>query len=156
MEAGAPGITTALIYPPAFFAKTDELIELCKVAAKYKGKYTAHIRSEANQLNEAVQETIRISREAGIPAEIYHLKAAGEPNWPKMDQVIKMIEDARRQGLKVTADMYTYPAGAVANLCNRRIHRLAARWNSASAYCLELPVHVDRSGSACGNSKGMI
>jgi N-acyl-D-amino-acid deacylase len=111
MEAGALGITTALIYPPAFFAKTDELIELCKVAAKYQGKYTTHMRSEGNQLIEAVQETIRISREAGLPAEIYHLKASGEANWPKMDQVIKMIEDARRQGLKITANMYTYPAG---------------------------------------------
>ncbi|HKS43470.1 MAG TPA: amidohydrolase family protein, partial [Blastocatellia bacterium] len=75
MEAGALGITTALIYPPAFYAKTEELIEMCKVAAKYKGKYTAHIRSEGNQLIEAVNETIRISREAGLPAEIYHLKA---------------------------------------------------------------------------------
>jgi len=111
MEAGALGITTALIYPPAFFAKTDELIELCRVAAKYQGKYTTHMRSEGNQLIEAVQETIRISREAGLPAEIYHLKASGEANWPKMDQVIKMIEDARRQGLKITANMYTYPAG---------------------------------------------
>ena len=111
MENGALGITTALIYPPAFFAKTDELIELCKVAARYKGKYTAHIRSEGAQLIEAVQETIRISREAGLPAEIYHLKASGEPNWSKMDQVIKLIEDARRAGVKITADMYTYPAG---------------------------------------------
>ncbi len=111
MEAGALGITTALIYPPAFFAKTDELIELCKVAAKYQGKYTVHMRSEGNQLIEGVQETIRISREAGLPAEIYHLKASGEANWPKMDQVIRMIEAARRQGLKITANMYTYPAG---------------------------------------------
>lgn len=111
MEAGALGITTALIYPPAYFAKTDELIELCKVAAKYKGKYTAHMRSEGAQLIEAVEETIRISREAGLPAEIYHLKASGEANWPKMDQVFKLIENARRQGVKITADMYTYPAG---------------------------------------------
>ncbi len=111
MEAGALGITTALIYPPAFFAKTDELIALCKVAAKYKGKYTTHMRSEGAQLIEAVQETIRISREAGLPAEIYHLKASGESNWSKMDQVIKMVEDARKQGVKITADMYTYPAG---------------------------------------------
>src|SRR5256714_4028136 len=111
MEAGALGITTALIYPPAFFARTDELIELCKVAAKYQGKYTVHMRSEGNKLIEGVQETIRISREAGLPAEIYHLKAAGVSNWPKMDQVIKMIEDARRQGLKISANMYTYPAG---------------------------------------------
>src|SRR5881296_2079544 len=111
MEAGALGITTALIYPPAFFAKTEELIELCKVAAKYQGKYTTHMRSEGNQLIEGVQETIRISREAGLPAEIYHLNASGAANWPKMDQVIKMIEGARRQGLKITANMYTYPAG---------------------------------------------
>ena len=111
MEAGALGITTALIYPPAFFAKTEELIELCKVAAKYQGKYTVHMRSEGNQLIEAVEETLRISREAGLPAEIYHLKASGEANWPKMDQVIRMIDDARRKGVKITADMYTYPAG---------------------------------------------
>lgn len=111
MEAGALGITTALIYPPAFFAKTEELIELCKVAAKYKGKYSAHMRSEGNQLIEAIQETIRISREAGLPAEIYHLKAAGQSNWPKMEQAIAMIEDARRKGVKITADMYTYLAG---------------------------------------------
>src|SRR5688572_29877670 len=111
MEAGALGITTALIYPPAFFAKTEELIELCKVAAKYKGKYTTHMRSEGNQLIEAVKETIRISREAGLPAEIYHLKASGAANWPKMDQVFKMIQNARRSGLKITANMYTYTAG---------------------------------------------
>jgi N-acyl-D-amino-acid deacylase len=112
MEAGALGITTALIYPPAFFAKTDELIELCKVAARYKGKYTAHIRSEGNQLIEALQETIRISREAGIPAEVYHFKASGQASWGKMDQAIAMIEEARSKGLKITADMYTYLAGA--------------------------------------------
>src|SRR5438552_641602 len=111
MEAGALGTGTSLIYPPAFFAKTDELIELCKVAAKYQGKYTVHMRSEGNQLVEGVQETIRISREAGLPVEIYHLKAAGVSNWPKMDQVIKMIEDARRHGVKISANMYTYPAG---------------------------------------------
>jgi len=112
MEAGALGVTTALIYPPATFARTTELIELSKVAAKYKGMYIAHIRSEANQLTEAVEETIRISREAGLPAEIYHLKASGQENWPKLDRVIAMIEEARRQGLKITVDMYTYTAGA--------------------------------------------
>jgi N-acyl-D-amino-acid deacylase len=112
MEAGALGVTTALIYPPNYFAKTEELIELCKVASKYRGKYIAHIRSEANQLMEAVEETIRISREAKLPAEIYHLKASGVENWPKMDAVIKRINQARRQGLKITADMYTYTAGA--------------------------------------------
>jgi len=112
MEAGALGVTTALIYPPAFYAKTEELIELCKVAAKYKGKYIAHIRSEGNQLIEAVEETLRISREAGLPAEIYHLKASGESNWGKMNKVIAMIDEARRKGVKITADMYTYTAGS--------------------------------------------
>jgi N-acyl-D-amino-acid deacylase len=108
MEAGALGVTTALIYPPAFYAKTEELIALCKVAAKYKGKYIAHIRSEGNQLIEAVEETLRISREAGLPAEIYHLKTSGESNWNKMDKVIAMINQARRKGMKITADMYMY------------------------------------------------
>ena len=112
MEAGALGVTTALIYPPATFAKTDELIEMCKVAAKYNGKYIAHIRSEADQLTEAVQETIRIGREAGVPVEIYHLKASGQENWPKLDSVLAMFNDARNKGVKITADMYTYTAGA--------------------------------------------
>jgi len=112
MEAGALGIGSSLIYAPAFYASTEELIELCKVAAKYKGKYISHMRSEGNRLIEAVEELIRISREAGLPAEIYHLKAAGQSNWAKMDKVIAMVEKARREGLKITADMYTYPAGA--------------------------------------------
>src|SRR6185503_14835874 len=112
MEAGALGIGSSLIYAPAFYAKTDELIEMCKVASRYKGKYISHMRSEGNKLIEAVEELIRIAREAKIPAEIYHLKAAGKDNWPKMDQVIKMVEAARKSGLKITADMYTYPAGA--------------------------------------------
>jgi N-acyl-D-aspartate/D-glutamate deacylase len=112
MEEGALGIGTSLIYPPAFYAKTEELIELSKVAAKYKGKYISHMRSEGNKLIEAVEELIRISREANIPAEIYHLKAAGKENWPKMDRVLRMVNAARRQGLKITADMYTYPAGS--------------------------------------------
>jgi len=112
MEAGALGIGSSLIYAPDNFASTDELIELCKVAAQYNGKYISHIRSEGNRLIEAVEEVIRISREAGIPAEIYHLKAAGEANWPKMDRVIALIEQARADGLKITADMYTYTAGS--------------------------------------------
>jgi len=112
MEAGALGIGSSLIYAPAFYASTDELIELCKVAAQYRGKYISHIRSEGNRLIEAVDELIRISREAHIPAEIYHLKAAGQANWPKMDQVIARVEAARREGMKITADMYTYTAGA--------------------------------------------
>ena len=111
MEHGALGIGSSLIYAPAFYAKTDELIELCKVAAQYKGKYISHMRSEGNQLVEGVKELLRISREAHIPAEIYHLKAAGRENWPKMDRVLRMVTEARREGLKITADMYTYPAG---------------------------------------------
>ncbi len=112
MEAGALGIGSSLIYAPAFYASTEELIELCKVAARYKGKYISHMRSEGSRLLEAIDELIRISREAGIPAEIYHLKAAGETNHAKMDRAIAKVEQARRQGLKITADMYTYPAGA--------------------------------------------
>jgi len=112
MEAGALGIGSSLIYAPAFYASTEELIELCKVAAQYRGKYISHIRSEGNRLIEAVDELIRISREASIPAEIYHLKAAGQTNWPKMDRVIAKVEAARKEGLKITADMYTYTAGA--------------------------------------------
>ncbi len=110
MEAGALGIGSSLIYPPAFYAKTAELIELCTVAAKYQGKYISHMRSEGNQLLEAVDELLRISKEADIPAEIYHLKSAGQPNWGKEDALLTKIEDARKSGLKITADMYTYTA----------------------------------------------
>jgi N-acyl-D-amino-acid deacylase len=110
MEAGALGIGTSLIYPPAFYAKTEELIELCKVAAKYQGKYISHMRSEGNQLFEGLDEVIRISREAGIPAEVYHIKAAGEKNWPKEDELLGRIEAAQKEGLKIRANMYTYTA----------------------------------------------
>jgi N-acyl-D-amino-acid deacylase len=110
MEAGALGIGTSLIYPPAFYAKTDELIELCKVAAKYQGKYISHMRSEGNQLMEALDELIRISREANIPAEVYHIKAAGQKNWGKIDNLLSRIEAAQQEGLKVRANMYTYTA----------------------------------------------
>src|SRR5437879_1080415 len=110
MEAGALGIGTSLIYPPAFYAKTEELIELCKVAAKYKGNYISHMRSEGNQLLEAFDELLRISREAGIPAEVYHIKAAGEKNWGKIDNLLSQIEAAQKEGLNVRANMYTYTA----------------------------------------------
>src|SRR6476469_4057088 len=110
MEAGALGIGTSLIYPPAFYAKTEELIELCKIAAKYQGKYISHMRSEGNQLLEAIDELLRISKEAGIPAELYHIKAAGEKNWPKEDQLLARIEAAQKEGLKIGANMYTYTA----------------------------------------------
>jgi N-acyl-D-amino-acid deacylase len=111
MEAGALGIGSALIYPPAFYAKTEELIELCKVAAKYQGKYISHMRSEGNQLFEAFDELLRISREAHIPAELYHIKALGQKNWGKMDTLLTRIEAARKEGLPIRANMYTYIAG---------------------------------------------
>jgi len=112
MEAGALGIGSSLIYAPGTYAKTEELVELCKAAAPYRGKYISHVRSEGDRLLEAIDELVRIGREAGVPAEIYHLKAAGESNWGKEDQAIARIEKARSEGLKVTADMYTYTAGA--------------------------------------------
>ncbi|MDB5279847.1 MAG: aminoacylase [Ferruginibacter sp.] len=112
MEEGALGVTNALIYPPDFFAKTDELIALSKEAAKYGGTYSSHMRSEGNRLVEAVNEIITIGKEANIPVHIYHLKAAGKNNWNKMDSVIKMVNDARANGLQISADMYTYLAGA--------------------------------------------
>jgi N-acyl-D-amino-acid deacylase len=110
MEAGALGIGTSLIYPPAFYAKTEELIALCKVAAKYQGKYISHMRSEGNRLLEAFDELVRISREAGIPAEVYHIKAAGQQNWNKIDNFLTRIEAAQKEGLNIRANMYTYTA----------------------------------------------
>jgi N-acyl-D-amino-acid deacylase len=112
MEDGALGLTTALIYAPATYAETEELIELAKVAGQYGGIYTAHMRSESNQLIESIDETLRIGREAKLPVKIHHLKAAGRPNWQKMDIAIDKIEALRREGIPVTADMYTYVAGA--------------------------------------------
>ncbi|MCA6380205.1 MAG: D-aminoacylase [Cytophagales bacterium] len=112
MDEGAMGVTSALIYAPANYASTEELIELSKVAAASGGMYIAHIRSEGNSIFEAVNETIRIAREAKLPAEIYHLKFSGKDNWNKIDSVIAMIDNANQEGLKITADMYTYTAGA--------------------------------------------
>ncbi len=112
MQQGALGLTNALIYPVDFFAKTDELIALAKEASKYGGTYSSHMRSEGNKILEAVEELITISKEANIPAEIFHLKAGGKDNWPKMDSVIKRVERARKEGLDITSDMYTYLAGA--------------------------------------------
>ena len=112
MEDGALGLTTALIYAPATYAETEELIELAKVAGQYGGIYTAHMRSESNQFIESIDETLRIGREAKLPVKIHHLKAAGRPNWQKMDIAIDKIEALRREGIPVTADMYTYIAGA--------------------------------------------
>jgi N-acyl-D-amino-acid deacylase len=112
MEEGALGVASALIYPPGFYADTDELIALARVAGEYGGIYISHLRSEGNQFLEALDELLTIASEAGVPAEVYHLKAAGEANYGKMDQAIQKIEEARAQGLRITADMYTYTAGA--------------------------------------------
>ncbi len=112
MEEGAMGTTTALIYAPDNYATTEELIELSKVAATYGGMYISHMRSEGNNILNAIDETIRIAREANLPAEIYHLKLGGKENWSKLDSVIAKIEKANQSGLRITADMYTYTAGA--------------------------------------------
>ena len=112
MEEGALGIGSSLIYAPAFYAGTDELIELCRIAAEYDGMYITHMRSESNKLLEAIDEVIRIATEAGLPAEIYHLKAGGRSNWPKMDLAIQKIDSARNAGIAITTDMYNYVAGA--------------------------------------------
>jgi len=112
MDDGALGVGSALIYAPAFYAKTDELIELCKVAGQSGGIYISHMRSEGNRLLEAVDELITISREAKLPAAIYHMKSAGQANWPKEEAMIAKIEAARAAGQQITANMYTYNAGA--------------------------------------------
>tara|TARA_B110000091_G_C13779357_1_gene460385 strand:- start:28 stop:1698 length:1671 start_codon:yes stop_codon:yes gene_type:complete len=112
MEEGAMGIGSSLIYAPAFYSSTEELIELCKVASEYGGMYISHMRSESNKLLEALDELIKISKEANISAEVYHLKAGGLPNHYKIDLVIEKINKARDQGLNITTNMYNYIAGA--------------------------------------------
>jgi N-acyl-D-amino-acid deacylase len=111
MEGGAFGIATALIYPPATFASTEELIEAARAMAPYGGVYITHKRSEADQYLEAMEEAIRIGAEAGVPVEIYHLKPAGARNWSKAEAGIAMIEAARAAGQDVEANMYPYVAG---------------------------------------------
>lgn len=112
MEEGALGVGSSLIYAPAFYARTPELIALMKAAAPYGGMYISHMRSEGVKLEEAVSELITIAKESGARAEIYHLKAAGESNWSKMDRVLARIDSARAAGLEITADIYPYTAGA--------------------------------------------
>ncbi|MHA2089307.1 MAG: N-acyl-D-amino-acid deacylase family protein [Candidatus Kariarchaeaceae archaeon] len=110
MKEGAVGVGSSLIYPPAFFADTKELIELCKVASRYGGMYISHIRSEGAKLLEGIDELLTIAKQANIRSEIYHLKAAGKTNWNKLDAAIDKIQQARSGGLEITTDMYTYPA----------------------------------------------
>ena len=112
MQDGALGVGSSLIYAPATFASTDELVALVSAAAEYGGAYISHLRSEGDRLEEAVQELIKISSLTGAPAEIYHLKASGQTNWHKLENVFGLIESARSAGLRVSADMYAYPAGS--------------------------------------------
>ena len=118
MKGGAVGLSSALIYPPASYASTEELIALARVAATYGGMYISHLRSEGPSFLEALEELLTITRETGVRSEIYHLKAAGRENWHKMDEVIRRVEAARAEGWSVTADMYMYPAGGTGlNAC---------------------------------------
>ncbi len=112
MREGAMGVGSSLIYAPANFASTEELVALNEAAAEFGGMYISHIRSESYGLLEAVDELIHIAREAGVPAEIYHLKASGQANWDKLDQVVAKVNAAREEGLQITADMYSYPASS--------------------------------------------
>jgi N-acyl-D-amino-acid deacylase len=112
MKDGALGVASALIYPPGSFADTDELVALAAAAGEYDGMYISHVRGEGAHLLEAVDEVLTIAREAGVRAEIYHFKASGQPNWPLFDEAVAMVEQARAEGLQITADVYTYPASA--------------------------------------------
>jgi N-acyl-D-amino-acid deacylase len=112
MEDGALGVASSLMYPPGLFAGTDELIALSEVAAEYGGMYISHMRDEGARMIGAIDELLTIAREANIRAEIYHLKSSGQPNWHLFDEAVQMVEDARAEGLEITADVYTYPAGA--------------------------------------------
>ncbi len=112
MEDGALGVASSLMYPPGLFADTDELIALSQVAAEYDGMYISHMRDEGAHMIAAIDELLSIARAANIRAEIYHLKSSGQPNWPLFDEAIAMVEKARAEGLEITADVYTYPAGA--------------------------------------------
>jgi N-acyl-D-amino-acid deacylase len=114
MKDGAMGLSTALIYPPGHYAKTDELIALASVAAQYGGLYATHMRSEGQSESEALEEALQIGREAGLPVEIFHLKVSGKPRWGSMTDVVAKIQAARDSGLDVAADMYPYLAGATA------------------------------------------
>jgi N-acyl-D-amino-acid deacylase len=114
MQDGAMGLSTALIYPPGHYAKTDELIAMARVAAEYGGLYATHMRSEGRSETTALDEAFRIGREAGLPVEIFHLKVSGKPRWGSMRDVVAKIQAARDAGLDVAADMYPYLAGATA------------------------------------------
>ena len=131
MDDGAFGLASALIYPPGVFASTDELVEIAQAMAPYGGVYITHMRSEADQLLEAIDEALTIGRRAGVPVEIYHLKAAGQRNWHKAPLAIAKIDSARRAGQDVTADMYAYVAGGT------DLSSCLPPWTSADGKLLE-------------------
>ena len=112
MQEGALGVSSALIYAPASYARAEELTALAQVAGQYGGLYISHLRSEGDHLPEALDELIATARRANVAAELYHMKAAGQSNWDKCDVMIRKIEKARAEGLRITADMYTYTAAA--------------------------------------------
>jgi N-acyl-D-amino-acid deacylase len=112
MRDGALGVGSSLIYAPAAYASTDELVALCEAASPYGGMYISHMRSEGERLLEGIGELVEIARRARVPAEIYHLKQSGRANWPKLDDAIALVESARADGVRITADMYSYEAGA--------------------------------------------
>lgn len=112
MEDGALGVASSLMYPPGSFANTDELVALSEVAAEYDGMYISHMRDEGAKMLEAIEELLTIARKADIRAEIYHLKSSGQSNWHLFDEAVALVEHARDEGLDITADVYTYPAGA--------------------------------------------
>jgi len=112
MEEGALGVASSLMYPPGLFADTSELVELSKVAAEYNGMYISHMRDEGAHMIEAIDEVLTIARDASIRAEIYHIKSSGQANWHLFDKAVEMVEEARANGLEITADVYTYPAGS--------------------------------------------
>ena len=114
MQDGAFGLSTALIYPPGHYAKTEELIELAKVASRYGGIYGTHMRSEGQSEPQAIAEALRIGREAQLPVEIFHLKVSGKTRWGNMTKIVAQIQAARDAGQDVTADMYPYIAGGTA------------------------------------------
>jgi len=112
MREGALGVGSSLIYAPAFYARTSELVALMQTAARYNGMYISHMRGEGNRLLESIDELIQIAEQSGSPAEIYHLKVSGKENWHKFDDAVAKIESARQRGLSITANMYTYTAGS--------------------------------------------
>ncbi len=122
MQEGALGVTSALIYAPAFYADTPELIALAKAAAEYDGLYCSHIRNEGDNLFEAFDEFMTVARQSGIRAEVYHLKASGRANWDKLDELINRIEAVRAEGLPVSANMYNY------NACSTGLDALMPPW----------------------------